>query len=69
MRRTTKEYCLKCKYCIGNRANELPLCGYILKTGKSRKCEYGKCDKFEKYEKREKKEVPWDELLTTPSTN
>ena len=73
MTKTTKEYCISCKYHYGGGngpsgigSHTMVFCDYFLKTGKRRGCPVGKCDKWEQYEKGEKV-IPWDEELLETS--
>lgn len=72
MVKTTKEYCVSCKYHYGGGngpkgfgTNISPICDYFLKTGERRGCPVGKCDKWEQYDKNrdKKEEETWDEEL------
>ena len=60
MRKTTREFCQKCKYSISNGATTgskySVTCGYFEKTEKRRGCPVGWCDKFEPKVKRRKRE-------------
>ena len=64
MKKTSKEYCITCKYHIGGdteKSTSRIACQYILKTGNRRGCPVGVCDKYEKKIKPEKEVIPWEE--------
>lgn len=63
MKKTSKEYCMDCKYHFGGETSgskSRVCCVYILKTGERRNCPVGFCDKFEKCEGKEQKVIPWE---------
>lgn len=47
MIKTSKELCESCIYSVTFGAN-YSVCDYLEKTGKSRGCKAGECDKYEK---------------------
>lgn len=60
MNAKTNERCAKCQYQYGTDQGEV-ICGYIVFTGKMRKCPAYKCNKFKNKTKR--RMVGMDEVV------
>lgn len=55
MRKTTPALCRKCIHSTNaSIVGAIPICNYLLDTGKRRGCPLGVCDKFEQGRRRKK---------------
>ena len=58
MIKTTHVVCRKCKYSTFEHISaNMPICNYLIDTGKRRNCPLGYCDKYEERKKSRNKTV------------